>query len=423
MAAIRLLMLAPMLLCAQLAQAQTTYQVIDLVAQCPAGSTDVVAQAINNPGDVVGTAAVSDGQGGQVRQYFVWHNGSASIIPSIGTVEGLNGGPGFGITDSGLVAGCSIDGNQWQCFIVNQGAVTGLPDLTFMQFKPCGGSDAVVGTTTGQIQYSDANNNPSSAPTTRVGLWFNGVITDLGPTDPNAFGVQAAAASISDSGQYICGWGGTLWDDISIHPQALLMTRDGNATALGGLSLPWGWATDVNNAGHAVGAAYVDQNTYHAALWRNGATDLAPSGWQWSMSLAINNTDQVVGYGWDANGRSIPFLWNAGTLVDLNTLVDANGVAGPVTLDVAYDINDAGQIVASGIGPAGRQPYLLNPVAPPIPGDFNGDGIVNGRDFLIWQQHYPMLSGATRADGDANGDGIVNGKDFLIWQQNYKPLK
>jgi hypothetical protein len=53
------------------------------------------------------------------------------------------------------------------------------------------------------------------------------------------------------------------------------------------------------------------------------------------------------------------------------------------------------------------------------PGDFNGDGKVDGVDFLIWQAHYPTASGATPDIGDANGDGKVDGTDFLIWQANY----
>jgi subtilisin family serine protease len=54
--------------------------------------------------------------------------------------------------------------------------------------------------------------------------------------------------------------------------------------------------------------------------------------------------------------------------------------------------------------------------------DFNGDGQVNGQDFLTWQTHYPTSGGATRSMGDANGDGLVNGQDFLIWQTSYHPL-
>ena len=55
-------------------------------------------------------------------------------------------------------------------------------------------------------------------------------------------------------------------------------------------------------------------------------------------------------------------------------------------------------------------------------GDFNGDGKVNGQDFLIWQSHYPTGSDATTDIGDATGDGKVNGADFLVWQANYQPM-
>ncbi len=53
------------------------------------------------------------------------------------------------------------------------------------------------------------------------------------------------------------------------------------------------------------------------------------------------------------------------------------------------------------------------------PGDFNGDGKVDGVDFLNWQSHYPTSSGATCDHGDANGDGKVDGVDFLVWQSHY----
>jgi hypothetical protein len=53
------------------------------------------------------------------------------------------------------------------------------------------------------------------------------------------------------------------------------------------------------------------------------------------------------------------------------------------------------------------------------PGDFNGDGRVDGVDFLNWQSHYPTASGATCDHGDANGDGKVDGVDFLVWQSHY----
>jgi hypothetical protein len=53
------------------------------------------------------------------------------------------------------------------------------------------------------------------------------------------------------------------------------------------------------------------------------------------------------------------------------------------------------------------------------PGDFNGDGKVDGVDFLNWQSNYPKSSGGTCDHGDANGDGKVDGVDFLVWQSHY----
>jgi hypothetical protein len=52
-------------------------------------------------------------------------------------------------------------------------------------------------------------------------------------------------------------------------------------------------------------------------------------------------------------------------------------------------------------------------------GDFDGDGDVDGADFVAWQTNFPRTSGATLADGDADGDGDVDGADFVVWQTNF----
>jgi len=49
--------------------------------------------------------------------------------------------------------------------------------------------------------------------------------------------------------------------------------------------------------------------------------------------------------------------------------------------------------------------------------DFDGDGDVDGTDFLTWQQNY--LTGSTLAQGDANGDGLVNDVDLQIWEGQF----
>jgi hypothetical protein len=50
-------------------------------------------------------------------------------------------------------------------------------------------------------------------------------------------------------------------------------------------------------------------------------------------------------------------------------------------------------------------------------GDFDGDGFVDGRDFLTWQTGFGINDGsAARTDGDANNDGNVDDLDLGIWE-------
>ncbi len=55
----------------------------------------------------------------------------------------------------------------------------------------------------------------------------------------------------------------------------------------------------------------------------------------------------------------------------------------------------------------------------PEDADFDGDGDIDGQDFLAWQRGLGILSGADATQGDANGDGAVNEDDFAIWSSQY----
>ncbi|BBO33710.1 dockerin type I repeat-containing protein [Lacipirellula parvula] len=51
-----------------------------------------------------------------------------------------------------------------------------------------------------------------------------------------------------------------------------------------------------------------------------------------------------------------------------------------------------------------------------VPGDYNGDGSVNGDDLAVWKTQYGQaLPAAPNADG--TGDGVIDGADFLFWQR------
>jgi probable HAF family extracellular repeat protein len=78
-------------------------------------------------------------------------------------------------------------------------------------------------------------------------------------------------------------------------------------------------------------------------------------------ATSINQRRQIVGYSNDANGDLHPWIWQNGTTVNLNSLIEpGSGFTG--TLLIAFDINDEG--VISGQTSSG-QAFVAVPVTPP----------------------------------------------------------
>jgi hypothetical protein len=48
-----------------------------------------------------------------------------------------------------------------------------------------------------------------------------------------------------------------------------------------------------------------------------------------------------------------------------------------------------------------------------LPGDYNQDGVLNGADYVEWQNSPPTGS------ADGNGDGVVDGDDYDVWDVNF----
>lgn len=57
--------------------------------------------------------------------------------------------------------------------------------------------------------------------------------------------------------------------------------------------------------------------------------------------------------------------------------------------------------------------WWIGDTAPPVPGDFDDDGKVDGDDLGEWRNDFGQTAGS-----DADGDGDSDGADFLVWQQN-----
>ena len=55
-----------------------------------------------------------------------------------------------------------------------------------------------------------------------------------------------------------------------------------------------------------------------------------------------------------------------------------------------------------------------------VSADFDVDGDVDGRDFLLWQRGFGTAApNAVNADGDADNDTDVDGDDLGVWQDQY----
>lgn len=51
--------------------------------------------------------------------------------------------------------------------------------------------------------------------------------------------------------------------------------------------------------------------------------------------------------------------------------------------------------------------------------DFNGDSIVDGADFLIWQRGFGAAGTGTPSTGDANEDLNINAADLAVWKSQF----
>jgi len=92
---------------------------------------------------------------------------------------------------------------------------------------------------------------------------------------------------------------------------------------------------------------------------------------------------------------------------------DIDAVNGTVTIDSIW-FNGTGNV----------QIYLDNVMHNPnglitpgyIPGDFDGDGLVNNSDYTAWRGTFGQaVTPWTGADG--NGDGVVNVSDYVLWRK------
>jgi hypothetical protein len=169
-------------------------------------------------------------------------------------------------------------------------------------------------------------------------------------------------------------------------------------------------------------------------------------------TVALNNLGQVaftsplLGTGitsnndrglWAGTPDALQLIAREGDVIDLDpgpgtllkTISGTNGISFAKGYAATFDgssataaLNDLGQLVWRATFTDSTTAIMLSelPIVNPDPNaDFDDDGDIDGRDFLIWQRGFGLTGQDDNSLGDADFSGTVDGEDLVIWQDQY----
>jgi probable HAF family extracellular repeat protein len=355
-------LLATLLIIPTLGHAFTpTYTVT--VLPFPAGYTRELIYDINNQGDSIGVTLDN------YDNAVLIHQGKAiDIVPSATANSYSNA-----INNFGVVTGAFCNGQKFLGFIYNRGKL--------VSFEPAANSLETDPTDINDLRQIVGYFSPAGFPLNTNDHIFlrqpDGAYEDLG-----AFGTDPRAL-INDQGVILIdALDGS--PASSLTPQTTYLRHPGSTKLEELPSLVPGASVNaecINQLGVVVGDAFIDDKNQvdHAFVYFNGKMrDLGVlPGAKYSVAESINDLGQIVGTSVqpptettnpDGNTTFNPgfrhaWIYYGGTMHDLNTMLSASS-SGWV-INVAWSINDKGQIVCDGTFQEGQggQPVLLTPDA------------------------------------------------------------
>ncbi len=235
----------------------------------------------------------------------------ASSIYSVVNLGNLGNGAALvsGLNDAGVAVGFLTDSQGNLTPILLNGQPTALPG--YGEASGINSSGTVVGTSLS-----------SSGPT--VTIWSNGQATNLN--------ISGYGTGINNSGEVT---GGFLTPSGQLHA---FTSTHGNLVDLGTLGGGWSSGYAINGAGDVAGTSMTAAGRFAAFFSSgNGLIDLGTLGGANSYGMGINDSGVVVGNSQTALGYSHAFEWSGGQTVDLGTLGGSQSYA--------YGVNDDGAVV------------------------------------------------------------------------------
>ncbi len=302
----------------------TVVQAVDIVDLGPLSDrgADYKELTINGAGLVAGVLQSTGG----APQPFTWQNGVMTDLPSL---PGATAIQVTGVNATGQVAGFSNSSSSGANYVAvswQNGSIQTLAlPAGYSTSKAYGINDA--GQIVGGIGSGSGSQSvlwqSSSSPATSLGA----------PAGTFAFGVN-------NTSQIAGG-------DATFLPQSGYLWQSGVVT---GPPQSYITATGINGSGQIAGLQLIVGNPsvppVHAVLWQGASVlDLGTlPGQSNSYATAINDLGQVVGVS-NENGGG-PFLWQNGTMINLNSLLPAGS---PWLITAVWGISNDDQIVGTGI--------------------------------------------------------------------------
>lgn len=348
---------------------KTTYAVMDLG---PLGGSPGTPYHIANNGLIAGAAGTADNK----SHAEIWFMGMKFDLgtPGLGGLNSLANS----VNEKGQVVGgaeTTVANSEDFCgfnaygvaksfttclpFAWQNGVMTKLPTL--------GGPNGIamsINNRSEAVGYAETTGRDPNGPCGVLQflpvLWGKTGVTPLKTFPGDADGM---AASINDNGQIVGATGSCAPFDpnsgLSLLEKHAMLWQEGMAIDLGNLGGDGGFgghhACSINNQGQVAGHSdLTGDSTFHTFLWtwETGMKDLGtlPGDFA-STAISINDRGAISGTSMDSNFNPRAFVWENGTMTDLNAAASSN--PQKLYLLAAYSINARGEIVGIAVNAAG----------------------------------------------------------------------